>query len=342
MSGRNVTRSSRNTNWHRNVRLSGVVGILAAVSTEADLAFAAAFLSDRFGEQAGAPAELVGGEWSRAYAYDCGGMRWVIRFSRYEHDLAKDRLAGRYGCEALPIPVVAEMGEAAEQLWYAVTPYVEGRFLEDLDAEALRRALPAVLDMIGAMRAADTSAFTGAGGWLSDGRGRYDTWRSFLLDIGTDDPGQRTHGWRRALAANPAAERVFESALAALESAVDSCPERRDLVHNDLLHRNVFVDRRGRIAGVIDWANSMYGDSLYDLALLAFWSPWFQAIDEAVVVAQARSRLAAGDDDFGERLRAYQLHIGLDHIAYNAFLGPERRGEMERVCRRTADVVRRL
>jgi hygromycin-B 4-O-kinase len=86
----------------------------------------------------------------------------------------------------------------------------------------------------------------------------------------------------------------------------------------------------------------MYGDSLYDVALLAFWSPWFQAIDEAVVVAQARSRLAAGDDDFEERLRAYQLHIGLDHIAYNAFLGPERGGEMERVCGRTADVVRRL
>ena len=133
--GENVTRRARNTIWHRNThQVAELVAILAAVTTEADLAFAAAFLNDRFGAQAGPPAELVGCEWSRAYGYDCGGMRWVIRFSRYEHDLAKDRLAGRYGCEALPIPVVAEMGQAPDDLWYAITPYVEGSFLEDLDA----------------------------------------------------------------------------------------------------------------------------------------------------------------------------------------------------------------
>ena len=196
--------------------------------------------------------------------------------------------------------------------------------------------------MIGAMRVADTSAFTGAGGWLPDGRGRYDSWRSFLLDIGTDDPAIARTGGGELL--RPTSPRSRCSSLRSRRSSPwsVSCPERRNLVHNDLLHRKVFIDRGGSIAGVIDWANSMYGDSLYDVALLAFWSPWFQAIDEAVVVAQARSRLAAGDDNFEERLRAYQLHIGLDHIAYNAFLGPERGGEMERVCRRTADVVRRL
>jgi aminoglycoside phosphotransferase (APT) family kinase protein len=160
-----------------------------------------------------------------------------------------------------------------------------------------------------------------------------------LLAVGTDDPAYRTHGWRRKLAADPAAERTFEDALAALTAVVDACPERRDLVHNDLLHRNVFVAPGGRIAGVIDWANSLYGDFLYDVALLTFWTPWYPSIDEAELIKQARARLNPAERNVDDRLRAYWLRIGAEHIAYRAYLGLESVDDMELICRRTAEFV---
>jgi hygromycin-B 4-O-kinase len=161
-----------------------------------------------------------------------------------------------------------------------------------------------------------------------------------FLDVGADDPCRRTHGWAAKLASDPQAHEVFETGMRALRAVSQACPEDRSLVHADLLNRNVFVDD-DRIVGVIDWGESLYGDCLYDAALLAFWSPWYPAIDEGAVIEAARE-LPGARMNFDERMRAYQLHIGLAHIAYNAFLDAERRDELKRVCLRTADSGRRF
>jgi hygromycin-B 4-O-kinase len=312
------------------------------VDDTADLRFAARVLQERFGSSASAPTELARGAWSSAFGFARGGSEWVIRFTRYEEDLAKDRFAAGYASDRLPIPAVVEIGTAGN-LRYAIASRVTGRFLEELDAEAFRGALSGVFDVVCAMRDADTRRGSGYGSWDGSGHGACDSWRSFLLDVGQDDPDSRTHGWKRALASDPAAEAVFDEAMGALTSLVDACPEHRNLVHNDLLHRNVFVDETGRVSGVIDWGNSLYGDSLYDVALLLFWSPWYPAIDEGEVLAEMHSRFGADEAHLRERVLAYQVHVGLDHIGYNAFLGPAtRRDEMERVCERTIDLIRRI
>jgi hygromycin-B 4-O-kinase len=95
----------------------------------------------------------------------------------------------------------------------------------------------------------------------------------------------------------------------------------------------------GRVSGLIDWGVALYGDSLYDVALLAFWVPWFAALDEKRVLDAART-LPGAEERFDERIRAYELRIGLEHIAYNAYLGADRREEMLRVCQRTLAVAR--
>ena len=188
------------------------------------------------------------------------------------------------------------------------------------------------------MRQPDTSVFTGFGPWDGGGHGTYPSWRSYLLDGGADDPGRRTYGWAARPASDPQSLEVFDTGLTTLGAVSHACPEDRVLVHADLLNRNVFVDDE-RIAGVIDWGGSLYGDCLYDAAVLAFWSPWYPAIDVGAVVKGARE-LPGARTNFDERMRAYQLHIGLDHIAYNAFLGAEHRDELKRVCLRTAEIAR--
>jgi hygromycin-B 4-O-kinase len=85
----------------------------------------------------------------------------------------------------------------------------------------------------------------------------------------------------------------------------------RELIHGDLLSRNVLVSRNA-VAGVLDWGNSMYGDSLYDAAWLIFcWPlhPQWKSID---IRAHIRDHLCIGGQlpaSFDERIHIYEIHI---------------------------------
>ena len=97
----------------------------------------------------------------------------------------------------------------------------------------------------------------------------------------------------------------------------------RCLIHGDLINRNVLVNESS-ITGVFDWGCACYGDHLYDLAWFEFWAPWFPSLDIDLLRSElARRWRAVGyvPHQKDERLMACYLHIGLDHLAYNAHLG---------------------
>jgi hygromycin-B 4-O-kinase len=295
------------------------------------------FLGRRFAGQATDVEQLGFGQWSTAYGFRHRGREWVVRFSAYPDDFARDRLASAYASPMLPIPEVVEMGQV-DGLSYAITPRLNGIFLEDLDSTSFEAALPSLLDAFDEMR--QLAVGHGYGPWDADGKGAYPSWRRYLLDVSEDRPTQRTHGWRARLAELPEAAATFEAAYSELVDVTQQLPDIHELVHNDLLNRNVFVED-ARVAGIIDWGSSLYGDVLYDVALTTFWAPWFPAITETAVLGAARERLASGTgSEFTTRVRAYRLHVGLVHIAYNAFLGDERAEDLVRVCRRIRDVGR--
>ncbi len=105
------------------------------------------------------------------------------------------------------------------------------------------------------------------------------------------------------------------------------------MIHADLMGDNLLVDGE-RVGAVLDWANAMYGDFVYDLSRLTFFAPWFPEL-EAVLHDRVREHYA-GEPDFEARLRCYQVHLGLDAQAYNAFT--ERWHELERSGLRTLEL----
>ncbi|MDH4168514.1 MAG: aminoglycoside phosphotransferase family protein [Acidimicrobiia bacterium] len=100
----------------------------------------------------------------------------------------------------------------------------------------------------------------------------------------------------------------------------------RSLVHADLINGNVHV-QGDSISGVFDWGCALYGDHLYDLAWLEFWSPWHWNLDVGRLRrALGRTWRRNGGEPTGanRRLLACHRHIGLDHLAYSAHLGHQR------------------
>ena len=295
------------------------------------LADAGRFLRARYGSRAGVVTPLGAGDWSRVFTVTLDGREMAVKFGAYREDFAKDALMAVHSSRSLPIPAVHDSGPLAAGLdggalaggCFAVSQRARGNFLDQLDEAGMRDVLPALLAALRTIRGIEVPGSGGYGLWRSDGTAPHRSWRDALLDIAIDRPGSRTHGWRQALAGSPTGAGPFDNAAGALRELAPSGPQPRQLIHSDLLYRNVFV-QGAAVTAVLDWGNSMYGDGLYDLAWLLYWWSWFPAWREIDIDVIIRDHLAAAGEwrgDTAARLRCYQIHIGLDSQAYNAFTG---------------------
>jgi hygromycin-B 4-O-kinase len=286
-----------------------------------DAAQAQTFLAQEFDSAVSAVEQIGEGAWSRCFGFRRGDEELVIRFGHYVDDFQNDQRAYAYATPDLPIPQVLEIGRAFGG-YYAISTRVHGSPLDHLNGDDWQATIPSTVRMLEALRLADVSGTRGYGGWGGDGTAPSDSWSGHLLAVGKDTPDRRTYGWRKRLAESADGGEAFEWGYALLQRIVDdSIP--RHLYHADLMNRNVLVQDH-QISGVFDWGCSCYGDHLYDLAWFEFWAPWYPEKD----IAYLRSELEQRWREVGYepknkivRLQACYLHIGLDHLAYNAWLG---------------------
>lgn len=278
------------------------------------------FLTRHF-DPASAAVEPIGeGAWSRCFGFRCGDRHLVVRFGRHIDDFQKDQLAYAYHAPDLPIPEVIAIGRAFDG-YYAISTRVHGVPLENLTTLRWLSVIPSLVAALEAMRTADISTTAGSGGWDSTATAPHAGWAGYLLAVGDDTPHRRTHGWRAKLATSPIGAAAFRWGFDLLQRLAHTYAPRC-LIHGDLINRNVLVDA-AQITGIFDWGCSSYGDHLYDLAWFEFWAPWHPALD----IPALRSALEHRWREVGytprhqdERLKACYLHIGLDHLAYNAYL----------------------
>lgn len=279
------------------------------------------FLVERFQLEQAQVTLLGEGAWSRCFGFEHEGQALAIRFGNHVDDFEKDQVAYRYATPDLPIPQVHEIGEAYGG-YYAISTRVHGVVLEQVGADEWRTLVPAVVAALEALRTADIADTTGFGGWGLDRNGSDPSWSARLLAVNTDVPTMRTHGWRAKLATNPEGDAAFDWGYDLLKQ-VARADVPRALLHCDLINRNVLVDG-DQLTGVFDWGCSIYGDHLYELAWFEFWAPWMPQLDVGYLRAALEHQwrtVGYEPPNQAERLAACYLHIGLDHLAYNAYRG---------------------
>ena len=314
--------------------------ILMDAETPFDAAAATDFLAGRYGDRASGVVEIGRGAWATAYGFMLDGAACVARFAAQPDDFAKDRIAASYTSPALPIPAILEIGEAPGG-FYAISERAYGAHLDTLDEAGMRAVLPSLFAAHDAMRLADVSHTAGYGGWDGSGNAPRATWQQALLTLPGDAASSRIHGWRDRMAAYPEARSVFDEGFDCLRGLVGVCPSSRHLAHSDPLNRNILV-ANGMITAVLDWGCAMYGDFLYDLAHMTFSTCWFPAwrgIDFAGEAERHFDAIGLAVPAMRQRVRCYEIHIGLDALAYNAFC--QRPAELlDLLASRTAESVR--
>jgi len=277
------------------------------------------FLTSRVGHGISNVHRLGSGEWSTAYGFENLGAAYVVRFGNFIEDFEKDRQASRYAAADLPIPSVLDIGTTTNDGYYAISERMPGRTLDSIDEAEMTATLPSLLGTFDAIANSDISTTHGFGSWNAAGSGSRPSWRQALLDVGRDEPGDRTSGWRQRLGETSAGIEIFDEGFRQLQQLVGACPEERRLVHSDLLNHNVLVDNK-RVSAVLDWGSSKYGDSLYDAAWLSFWWPWYTQWNDIDIDAALLKHFAR-TENADQRLQCYRLHVGLEGMAYEAFAG---------------------
>lgn len=265
---------------------------------------------------------LVGeGAWSRCFGFRQADEELVIRFGDYVDDFENDRRAYTFKRPGLPIPHVRAIGRAFGG-YYAISTRAHGIPLEQVEAEEWLALTPAIVAALESLRLTDISASQGFGGWGRDGHAPFKRWSDHLLTVNIDTPERRTYGWRKRLATVPEGDAAFTWGYDLLQQVVsDRVP--RNLLHCDLINRNVLVHNE-QISAVFDWGCSIYGDHLYELAWFEFWAPWLPKLNIPHLRSALEQRwreIGYAPENSEERLIACYLHIGLDHLAYNAYTG---------------------
>ncbi len=156
---------------------------------------------------------------------------------------------------------------------------------------------------------------------------------------------QGVHGWRAALAAHSELDPLYRASEARFRDLIEACPERRDLVHGDLLHANVLVaEDASRPNAVFSWKCSLRGDFLFDTAWCTFCSAiWYPGIAAADPWRPVHREPSIRDDadawlDASERHHCYELHIGLGPRLER--LG-RRRAVLQQAAARLAEILDR-
>ncbi|MCP4419775.1 MAG: aminoglycoside phosphotransferase family protein [Chloroflexi bacterium] len=292
-----------------------------------------AWLNGQHNAEIGDLISLSGGFWSSAYAYRVRKQDFVLRLSDMAEGFAIDKAAMRFNSPNLPVPNVVDTGEALG-LNFAISERHYGRFIETTSGDEGSAVGNALETLLAAMRAVSTSE-DDAVIW-HDQKGSINmTWRSWLTSGLVDNPDVRVSGWRAKLAENPIIYNLFTSCESRIHELLPTCPERRDLIHGDLLHQNVLISNDvSQVTAVFSWKCSAYGDFLYDVAWCTFWSDWHPGIAASDIWNRTLIALDLTEADLinaSLRHHCYELQIGASHLGWNAWTDNQK--ELEAVAR---------
>ena len=268
-------------------------------------------------------APISGGFWSAAYTYRVGADEFVLRLSDMPDWFAIDAAAMQFTAPDLPIPEVIDVGEALGHQ-YAISRRHYGRFVEDVsveDADAVGGALKRLLAALRAVPSTPDNAIV----WHEPDATAGLTWCDFLRSGLIDKPDSIVSGWRKKLAENGRIEAIFKACESRIEELLPYCPERRDLVHGDLLHQNVLISEDAtRVTAIFSWKCSVRGDFLFDIAWCTFWGSWHPGIAAADLWWRTLNAPELSETDMIDaplRHHCYELQIAASHFGWNVWTG---------------------
>lgn len=261
---------------------------------------------------------ISNGQIAQTFSFTVGEQDYIVRFNRDNMgaNFPKEAfIARRITSPRIPIPSIVHIGRF-EGLHYSITVKAPGQPLDTLPPAEYAQLLPEVIRTLDAIHHVDVRDWPPRYGVFDDnGVGLSASWRNYLTSVREEEEDWNFYGKWHTLFDTSFLERdVFDLIYGHMVSLLDNCPEERYLVHGGYGFSNVLA-HEGKITAILDWIDAKYGDFVYDIAWLNFWSP---EVNYGELFRQYYQEQGVSVPAYDERLRCYHCYIGMDALRFAA------------------------
>ncbi len=301
---------------------------MSTIKTKIDSGKVLVFLNENFAKNINSIETIVGGEISQGFFFSSGGKDYVIRINKKPDGFEKDRYAYKhFNSKNIPIPETLAMGKLDDTLHYSITERVRGKTMDNLDKTQTLSLVPSIIKTLDAIHNTPISNVE-FGDWGNNEVAKNSSWNEHLLKFIDRNSSDIEKGRCKDFLEKDIIQKLTKKYL----SLLDYCPEIKHLIHADFGFSNTLADGK-KVTGVIDWANSKYGDFLYDVAWLSFWE---QKIDYKNIFLGHYIKNNINIDNFEERILCYKLHFGIGSLFFFA------KSDQEKVYSTTREMLLEL
>lgn len=259
---------------------------------------------------------VADGWWSQALTFFSGEEKLVLRINQHPVDFQKDIFAWEHiNSTDIPVPEIKSTGNFNQDYFYCVSEFVEGIPSDRvLPIEDLSLHLPlanTILNQLDLIHQLPASHLQGWGYTGANGNGIFESWEAFLLSIHNS---KYPVSWQELANNTWLNGPLFEKLMKKMENWFPFLPKEKQVLHGDYGFDNLLLTADGKVAAVIDWAEMMLGDPLYDLVHMC--EPWKQHSGTTYIDLWKKRKEENGNPvkNFEERLQCYNIHYTLFHM----------------------------
>lgn len=286
---------------------------MSSVKAEVDIEKASKMLAEIMEGPVTDVAPIDMGELSKVYRFTHQNEHYVVHFrnNRETFDKAKFIYEQYYSPET-PMPKVVKIGQI-EQIYYAISERISGEPVNQLPLDTIKKLLPSIIDVFTAMNRVPITE-TGYGRFTSSGQVMAPNWLEYFKSFYDPNMTGFYAGWYDLFETSFLEKDFFYTVYDKIVELSVHVPEQRYLVHGDFHLGNLLSDGE-RITGVVDWEMGTYGDFMFDVAVLDYWTP--QA-NFAQTLRETWEQHGRTIPHFEERLLSFKLFNGLDALRFYA------------------------
>lgn len=273
------------------------------------------FLNEKFGKIYNLKF-IAEGWWSKAYSFTTiKGENFVFRIGYHIQDFRKDQWAYHHlNSTNISIPQVLEYGNYLDGLYYCISEQVNGepsdQIMNKLDNSPQTDLAKIIICQLENIHRIDTSNNEGWGFTNDQGKGMFETWQDFLLSFYNS---KTTISWKHLAETSWLNGQIFEHLIENMKNYFSYLPTHKHILHGDFGFDNLLLTPDNKVAAVLDWAEMMLGDPIYDLIHMN--EPWVKDTDPDFFKIWLNMKPDyVSLDHIEERLECYRIHYTLFHL----------------------------
>jgi aminoglycoside phosphotransferase (APT) family kinase protein len=246
------------------------------------------------------------GQTSRVYKFRVGLGFFVIKTNNLTCEVYKRELFIQNNFTKINkyLPKILQNGKS-DNVFFSITEIAKGTTLKEIPDNEVVSFFDKVFEVLEEIHSSNIPDSSCYGKIDSLGIAKHKTWRDVLLD-------------KTIYSANPENNKKINTDLwnrcyEKIKFLSKFILEEKKVVHGDFSKGNLFFFD-GEITNIIDWEETMYGDNIYDVARISFWSSEVDFADlyHKKYIEKYNHEIT----NFKERVLCYKIRIKLKSLSW--------------------------